>query len=135
MAWCRQRMFDCYPIIGGANIERLKENIEALKVHLTDEQMEMLSTAVPFDLGFPYAGFFGSDPRDLPNGYPNSIVLNTVGRTGLERVLAADDGIPGRTSPLQDPQLTGGGRRGNTTVHRPELWCLIRRFGFLYVGG
>lgn len=83
MAWARQTMFDFFPIIGGSSVERLKENIEALKVHLTEEQVFKLSNAVPFDWGFPY-DTFGRDPRDLPGGGAENVQSTTAGRVDFK---------------------------------------------------
>lgn len=43
-----------FPICGGRKIEQLKGNIEALKVQLTQEDMDEIDNALPFDLGFPH---------------------------------------------------------------------------------
>ncbi|KAM0713655.1 hypothetical protein Q7P37_010617 [Cladosporium fusiforme] len=42
-----------FPIIGGRKIEHLQSNIEALGVELTDEEVDEIEAAEPFDLGFP----------------------------------------------------------------------------------
>jgi aryl-alcohol dehydrogenase-like predicted oxidoreductase len=42
-----------FPIVGGRKIDHLKGNIEALGLELTDEDMNEIEGAVPFDLGFP----------------------------------------------------------------------------------
>ena len=92
MAWSRQMVADCFPIIGGTSISHLKSNAEvsldwiemtglhssqALKIHLSATQMEKLTNAIPFEFGFPYNGF-GRDPHYLPDGKPNSALLNSV---------------------------------------------------------
>lgn len=52
-----------YPIVGGRKVEHLKGNIEALKLKLTDEEIEEIEGAVPFDVGFPMNFLFGvGDP-------------------------------------------------------------------------
>ncbi|KAL3470955.1 NADP-dependent oxidoreductase domain-containing protein [Aspergillus californicus] len=43
----------CFPIIGQRKIEHLKNNIEALNIELTKEDMDKIDTAVSFDPGFP----------------------------------------------------------------------------------
>ncbi len=43
-----------FPICGGRKVEHLKGNIEALSVQLTQEDMDEIDSAVPFDLGFPH---------------------------------------------------------------------------------
>ncbi|KAL8669844.1 MAG: hypothetical protein Q9168_005584 [Polycauliona sp. 1 TL-2023] len=42
-----------YPIVGGRTIEHLKGNIEALSIELTDEEVDEIDGAVPFEVGFP----------------------------------------------------------------------------------
>ncbi|ORY28954.1 putative aryl-alcohol dehydrogenase [Naematelia encephala] len=78
LAWARQKVGYCFPIIGGASIANLKSNVEALKLVLSDSQMEKLEAAQSFDWGFPYAGF-GRDPHYLPSGEPNSVSLKCSG--------------------------------------------------------
>ncbi|WVQ86211.1 hypothetical protein IAT38_008379 [Cryptococcus sp. DSM 104549] len=78
LAWARQMMADCFPILGGTNFEHLKENIEALKITLTDSQMERLSNAQEFDWGFP-TGRFGRDPHYMPGGIPVANMVQPAG--------------------------------------------------------
>ena len=42
-----------FPIIGGRKVEQLKENIAALDISLTPEQVRRIEQASPFDPGFP----------------------------------------------------------------------------------
>lgn len=42
-----------FPIIGGRRVDHLHANIQALDISLTDEQINELESAVPFDVGFP----------------------------------------------------------------------------------
>lgn len=42
-----------FPIVGVRKLEHLKGNIEALAVELTDEEVDEIEAAQPFDLGFP----------------------------------------------------------------------------------
>ncbi|RSH88725.1 hypothetical protein EHS25_002952 [Saitozyma podzolica] len=78
MAWARQMMTDCFPILGGTSLEHLKSNIEALKITLTPEQMSRLNEAAPFDHGFPTQRF-GLDPRLLPGQTPQTPLLKNAG--------------------------------------------------------
>jgi len=41
-----------FPLVGGRKVEHLLDNIEALKISLSDEQMLSLESVVPFDIGF-----------------------------------------------------------------------------------
>lgn len=42
-----------YPIVGGRKVDHLKGNIEALSVELTQEEIDEIEDAEPFDIGFP----------------------------------------------------------------------------------
>ncbi len=42
-----------FPIVGGRKVEHLKDNIQALKIKLTDKQIQELESVVPFEPGFP----------------------------------------------------------------------------------
>lgn len=43
-----------FPIVGGRSINHLRQNIEALTVRLSKEDMRRIEEAVPFELGFPH---------------------------------------------------------------------------------
>jgi diketogulonate reductase-like aldo/keto reductase len=43
-----------FPIIGGRKVEHLKQNIQALDISLSQEQIQRIDNANPIDLGFPY---------------------------------------------------------------------------------
>ncbi|KAL5478982.1 AAD14_5 [Sanghuangporus weigelae] len=45
-----------FPIIGGRKVEHLMANIDALKILLSEEEIQRLECIVPFDdPGFPYS--------------------------------------------------------------------------------
>ncbi|KAE9387397.1 hypothetical protein BT96DRAFT_960403 [Gymnopus androsaceus JB14] len=44
-----------FPILGGRKVENLVENLEALNISISDEQIEELESVIPFDVGFPVA--------------------------------------------------------------------------------
>ncbi|KAI0251230.1 Aldo/keto reductase [Lactifluus subvellereus] len=54
-----------FPIIGGRKIEHLKQNIQALDVSLTPEQIQRIDSAKPFDLGFPH-NIIGDNATNSP---------------------------------------------------------------------
>jgi len=62
LAYCLQRCPYVVPIVGGSKIKYLRDNIKALEVTLSDEQMKYLEEQSSFDPGFPY-NLMGSDPR------------------------------------------------------------------------
>ena len=47
-----------FPIIGGRKLEHLKANIAALAVELSDEEIDEIESAAPFDVGFPMSMLF-----------------------------------------------------------------------------
>lgn len=47
-----------FPIVGGRKVEHLKSNIEALGIELTDEEIDEIEVALPFDVGFPLKMMF-----------------------------------------------------------------------------
>ncbi|WVQ80660.1 hypothetical protein IAT38_002765 [Cryptococcus sp. DSM 104549] len=78
VAWARQMVEDCFPVLGGASIEQLKSNINALKITLTPEQLDKLNNVYPFDYGFPHSGF-GTDPHYRSRGKPLEGGFNSAG--------------------------------------------------------
>ncbi|THU97161.1 Aldo/keto reductase [Dendrothele bispora CBS 962.96] len=55
IAYVMQKTPYVFPIIGTRSVESLKENLEALNISLTPEQVKYIeSEGPPFDLGFPY---------------------------------------------------------------------------------
>ncbi|KAL7928369.1 NADP-dependent oxidoreductase domain-containing protein [Trichoderma chlorosporum] len=62
LAYVLHKAGNVFPIIGGRKVEHLKDNIKALSIKLTDEQIKFLESVKPFDLGFPLA-FLGQDPN------------------------------------------------------------------------
>ncbi|KAK1921493.1 NADP-dependent oxidoreductase domain-containing protein [Papiliotrema laurentii] len=67
-----------YPIIGGRTVEYLKDNITALDIHLTPQQIKELDSVLPFDYGQPMSQF-GLDPHTF--GYqmhPNLVTAGLV---------------------------------------------------------
>jgi len=42
-----------FPIVGGRKVEHLLQNIEALDISLSTEQMQYIESIIPFNPGFP----------------------------------------------------------------------------------
>jgi hypothetical protein len=42
-----------FPIVGGRKVENLQKNLETLEITLSKEQMVLLESVLPFDVGFP----------------------------------------------------------------------------------
>jgi hypothetical protein len=55
LAYVMHKTPHVHPIVGGRSVKHLKENIEALGLELSDEDIEEIEVAVPFDLGFPHS--------------------------------------------------------------------------------
>ncbi|KZO93377.1 norsolorinic acid reductase [Calocera viscosa TUFC12733] len=71
-AYVMQKQAYVFPILGGKKVEHLKDNIKALDIKLSISQIEVLDSAIPFDMGFP-KGALGGDPaltRDGKTGNP-----------------------------------------------------------------
>jgi aryl-alcohol dehydrogenase-like predicted oxidoreductase len=59
------------PIVGGRKLYHLKQNIDALSIRLTADEIATIETAYPFDVGFPMNFISGSPkgpsgPEDIP---------------------------------------------------------------------
>lgn len=52
-AWVRQQPWPLVPIVGARSEAQMRENLAALDVELSDDQVERLSGASGFDVGFP----------------------------------------------------------------------------------
>ncbi|KAL0060906.1 putative aryl-alcohol dehydrogenase aad14 [Marasmius tenuissimus] len=57
IAYVMQKAAYVFPIIGGRKVEQLMQNLEALDITLTPEQIKFLESPVPFKLGFPMDRF------------------------------------------------------------------------------
>lgn len=62
LAFVMSKTPNVFPIVGGRKIEHLKDNIQALKIKLTDKQVEYLESIMPQTPEFPN-NFIGADPH------------------------------------------------------------------------
>ncbi|KAK9342609.1 NADP-dependent oxidoreductase domain-containing protein [Lipomyces starkeyi] len=62
LAYVLAKAPNVFPLVGGRKVEHLQDNIQALKIKLTTEQIEYLESVKPFDVGFPN-NFIGEDPK------------------------------------------------------------------------
>lgn len=53
IAYVMQKTPFVFPIIGGRKLEQLEQNVEGLKIALSDAQIKELEESLPFDPGFP----------------------------------------------------------------------------------
>ncbi|KAJ8075313.1 putative aryl-alcohol dehydrogenase aad14 [Marasmius tenuissimus] len=64
IAYVMQKTAYVFPIIGGRKVEQLEQNMEALDINLTPEQIKFLESQIPLDLGFPMSLFgTGNEPN------------------------------------------------------------------------
>ncbi|EJD48030.1 aryl-alcohol dehydrogenase [NADP+] [Auricularia subglabra TFB-10046 SS5] len=54
IAYLLHKTLFVFPIVGGRKVEHLKDNIKALEISLTPEQIAFIESVVPFDPGFPH---------------------------------------------------------------------------------
>ncbi|KAK7460370.1 hypothetical protein VKT23_009093 [Stygiomarasmius scandens] len=62
LAYCLMRCPYVFPVVGGRKVDHLRDNLRALEIQLTEEQIKFLESQSEFDPGFPY-NIMGSDPR------------------------------------------------------------------------
>lgn len=75
LAYVIQKAPNVIPIIGGRKIEHLQDNITALSVKLSSEQMQYLESQTDFDIGFP-GNFVGESPT--ATGHSSKMVAATA---------------------------------------------------------
>jgi aryl-alcohol dehydrogenase-like predicted oxidoreductase len=62
LAYVMAKAPNVFPIVGGRKVEYLQDNIKALSIRLTPQQIEYLESVHPFQPGFPN-NFIGQDPK------------------------------------------------------------------------
>lgn len=62
LAYVMAKAPNVFPLVGGRKIEHLQDNIQALKIKLTEDQITYLESINSFDPGFPNT-FIGPDPK------------------------------------------------------------------------
>ena len=77
LAYVRHKSPYVFPIVGGRKIEHLKSNIEALSIELSDEEVDEIDKAAPFEHGFPLNFIFeyGGGPKYDMRMEPGDIFL------------------------------------------------------------
>ncbi|KAF0326354.1 putative aryl-alcohol dehydrogenase AAD14 [Colletotrichum sp. SAR11_59] len=63
LAYVTQKARYVFPIVGGRKVEHLHDNIKALSLHLTEDQIKKIEGYKEFDIGFPM-NFILDDPRE-----------------------------------------------------------------------
>ncbi|KXT17955.1 hypothetical protein AC579_9581 [Pseudocercospora musae] len=62
LAYVMSKTPNVFPIVGGRKVEHLHQNIKALEIKLSSEDIEKLESVIPFEPGFPN-NFVGEDPH------------------------------------------------------------------------
>jgi aryl-alcohol dehydrogenase-like predicted oxidoreductase len=62
LAYVMHKAANVVPLVGGRKVEHLEDNIKALSIRLSEEQIAYLEGVVSFDIGFPH-DFLGPDPN------------------------------------------------------------------------
>ena len=102
LAYVRYKSPYVFPIVGGRKIEHLKSNIEALGIELSDDEIDEIDGAAPFEHGFPLNFIFeyGGGPKyDMRMG-PGDIflvksagALDTVPKSRAPKPHSGDEGV------------------------------------------
>ena len=64
LAYVMQKARNVFPLVGGRKVEHLHDNIAALSIRLTEEQIRYIDGIKDFDVGFPL-NFIGDDPKEV----------------------------------------------------------------------
>ncbi|WYZ45338.1 hypothetical protein EsH8_VIII_000654 [Colletotrichum jinshuiense] len=76
LAYVMQKTPYVFPIVGGRTVDHLKQNVEALALNLSDEDIQEIEGAVPFDMGFPHNFLWG---EKVPSNLGEVWLLNMGG--------------------------------------------------------
>ncbi|KAI4596574.1 putative aryl-alcohol dehydrogenase aad14 [Pestalotiopsis sp. 9143b] len=87
LAYVMRKARNVFPLVGCRKLSHLEDNIKALSIRLTDDQVRRLESVKPFDLGFPM-NFIGDDPRET-GGYSDM----------FERLIGAKLALPSPQKP------------------------------------
>ncbi|KAH0359775.1 aryl-alcohol dehydrogenase AAD14, partial [Aureobasidium melanogenum] len=71
LAYVMSKTINVFPLVGGRKVEHLHDNIKALSIKLSDEQIKKLEGVRPFEIGFPN-NFIGVNPAI--SGEPNFLL-------------------------------------------------------------
>lgn len=77
LAYVLHKTPNVFPIVGGRKLSHLKSNIEALAIRLSQEEIDEIETAYPFDIGFPLKFLSGSNKA--PQGPGDFVFTKRVG--------------------------------------------------------
>ena len=85
LAYVMHKAPNVFPIVGQRSVGHLKANVEALRIRLTEEDLDEIDAAVPFDPGFPNSMLFRGNWN---------ITKNTASDVFLTPLTAHIDSLP-----------------------------------------
>jgi len=68
IAYLLQKTPYVFPLVGGRKVEHLKQNVKALEISLSVEQIQRIEGSKPIELGFPYT-YIGHSPETSVFGH------------------------------------------------------------------
>jgi aryl-alcohol dehydrogenase-like predicted oxidoreductase len=60
LQWTRQQAFESIPIVGATKLAQLEDNLDVIKIRLSDDHITRLNTVSAIEMGFPHQ-FFEED--------------------------------------------------------------------------
>ncbi len=84
LAYVRHKAPYVFPIVGGRKVEHLKGNIKALGIELSEEEIDEIESAAPFDVGFPLSFLFEYGGQQK---YSTRLTAQDVGLTKMSGYL------------------------------------------------
>lgn len=61
LAYVLSKTPNVFPVVGGRKVEYLHDNIQALSIRLSEEQVRYLESVKPLDVGYPH-NMLGEEP-------------------------------------------------------------------------
>jgi len=84
IAYLLQKTPYVFPLVGGRKVEHLKQNVKALEISLSPEQIQRIEGANPIELGFPYT-FIGHGPET--SAFGNRLMLHVYDSVPAQAVI------------------------------------------------
>ena len=73
-----------FPVVGGRKVEHIKGNIEALSLELSEEEINEIEDAEPFDVGFPMNFLFETPQQKYRTDMTSRHIWQLTCNTRLE---------------------------------------------------
>ncbi|KAF2098213.1 sterigmatocystin biosynthesis dehydrogenase stcV [Rhizodiscina lignyota] len=86
LRYCMLKAPYVIPIIGGRKFEHLQKNIDALKINLSEADIEKIEAVVPFDFGYPHSIASSNRYEPISSSYPAFFIRDCCLFDGVEEV-------------------------------------------------